>query len=291
MMIRITYNALTSIALASISIPCFALLACRSDAESSSSEGARATPVNIAREAQRSPERKSERTSAKLSPATPKPGPNITPVTAEASAREVKNEAASGSTSFRVEGVAAGDVLNIRYEPDAESTTSGSIPAGTAHVEGLGVAKTVGQATWQRVRYGGVTGWVNARFLKPNAGGAPRQVPAPSKIEALTPLVCFGAEPNWAITFGADGSAVCGSNCEPPASGLRVTKILTDRSGTPDGFDLVDADGKQWLSVVVAKTGKCSDGMSDDPYLYEFAGSGKPGKLAGCCRVKDKDEL
>jgi len=274
---------------------CVALPSCKSKSES---EVTRAEPLTIARE------HESQRGAAQPAPARatsasapgPKGSPNIAPVTQGASARDEDDrptreaEPSGEARSFRVEGVAEGDVLNIRYKADADSPLAGSIPAGAPHVDGLGAAKTVGSATWQRVRYGGVTGWVNARFLKPNGGGAPSRAAAPPKIEALTPLVCFGAEPDWGLTFGADGAVVCGGNCNPPASGLRVIKILAGRSGTPDGFDLIDGQGKQWLSAVVAKTDQCSDGMSDDPYPYEIAGNGKLGNLKGCCRVKDKDE-
>jgi uncharacterized membrane protein len=272
---------------------CVALPSCRSKSES---EVTRAEPLTIAREheSQRGASQPPGRTAA-ASPA-PKGSPSIAPVTQEASARDEddrparQDESSGEAKSFRVDGVAKGDVLNIRYKADAESPLAGSIPAGATHVDGLGAPKTVGSATWQRVRYGGVTGWVNARFLKANGGGAAARVAAPPKIETLTPLVCFGAEPDWGLTFGADGAVVCGGNCSPPPSGLRVIKILAGRSGTPDGFDLVDGQGKQWLSAVVAKTDQCSDGMSDDPYPYEFAGNGKLGNLKGCCRVKDKDE-
>ena len=277
---------------------CVALASCKSKSDS---EVTRAEALTIAREGEqpRSAQKPSPVRPA-ASPASAKGSqsnvPNIAPVTQAASAQEEddrparEDDSRGAAKSFRVEGVAEGDVLNIRYKADADSPLAGSIPAGAPHVDGLGAPKTVGAATWQRVRYGGVTGWVNARFLKPNGAGAPSRAAAPPKIEALTPLVCFGAEPDWGLTFGADGAVVCGGNCTPPPSGLRVTKILAGRSGTPDGFDLVDGQGKPWLSAVVAKTDQCSDGMSDDPYPYEFAGNGKLGNLKGCCRVKDKDE-
>lgn len=229
--------------------------------------------------------------------AAPKESPSIAPVAAprpEAQAEPAdETEGASandGSTSYRVDGVAADDVLNIRVDPDAESASSGTIPPAAKHVEGLGAPKKVGATTWQRIRYGGAVGWVNARFLKANTGGVPSQPPAPAKIEALTPLVCFGNEPYWSLRFGADGMATCGSACEAPA-GLRVTKVLADRSGTLDGFDLVDGEGKPWMRAVISKTGKCSDGMSDDPYPYEFTGIVESGNFTGCCRTKTKDEL
>ena len=270
-----------------------ALPACKSKGES---EVTRAEPLTIAREREQQRAAPSPSPVRPISAASPSSPPEIAPAPQEASAHDEdgrpaqRDESSGEARSFRVEGVAEGDVLNIRYKADADSPLAGSIPAGAAHVEGLDAPKTVGSATWQRVRYGGVTGWVNARFLKPNGPGAPAGAAAPPKIDALTPLVCFGAEPDWGLTFGADGAVVCGGNCNPPPSGLRVTKILAGRSGTPDGFDLVDGQGKQWLSAVVAKTDQCSDGMSDDPYPYEFAGNGKLGNLKGCCRVKDKDE-
>jgi uncharacterized membrane protein len=269
-----------------------ALPACKSKSES---EVTRAEPLTIAREHEQQRAAPSPSPVRPISAASPS-SPKIAPATEEASAHDEDGRPAQGdessgeAKSFRVDGVAEGDVLNIRYKADADSPLAGSIPAGAPHVEALGAPRTVGSAAWQRVRYGGVTGWVNARFLKPNGGGAPARAAAPPKIDALTPLVCFGAEPDWGLTFGPDGAVVCGGNCDPPPSGLRVTKILASRSGTPDGFDLVDGQGKQWLSAVVAKTDQCSDGMSDDPYPYEFAGNGKLGNLKGCCRVKDKDE-
>lgn len=58
--------------------------------------------------------------------------------------------------------------------------------------------------------------------------------------------------------------------------------------GGPGAFDLLDLKGKPWLSVIVTRTGQCSDGMSDDLHPYEFTGTGLGGKLTGCCWVKDE---
>jgi hypothetical protein len=95
--------------------------------------------------------------------------PVVAPVPARAADEDNKPRAAS----FRVEGVAADDVLNIRSQPDASSRILGSIPPQESHVEGLGAPSTGARSTWQRVRYAGVTGWVNARFLRANVGGPP----------------------------------------------------------------------------------------------------------------------
>jgi uncharacterized membrane protein len=262
----------------------FGVLACRSSEEGVNT---RSEPLVPGRE-------ESARISERPRPASaaPSESPGITPVVPPPKAADETESASAngGGTSYRVHGVAADDVLNIRVDPDAEAASSGTIPSDAKHVEGLGAPKKVGATTWQRIRYGGAVGWVNERFLKANAGGVRSRPPAPAKIEALTPLVCFGNEPYWSLRFGADGMATCGSACEAPAE-LRVTKVLADRSGTPDGFDLVDGKGNRWMRAVISKTGKCSDGMSDDPYPYELTGIVKSGNFTGCCRIKTKDEL
>jgi uncharacterized membrane protein len=190
--------------------------------------------------------------------------------------------------SFRVDGVPSDDVLNIRSSPDAASALVGAIPAGTANVDGLGMPSVVGQTTWQRVRHGDAVGWVNARFLKPNAGeAAPASKPIPNGSPVLQPLVCFGTEPFWAIEFGADGSATCSQSCEGP-DGLRVVNIQTSPAGEPEGFDILTSKGDTYLRAVMERTGKCSDGMSDNRHPFLFSGVGVPGPLSGCCRVKEK---
>jgi len=207
-------------------------------------------------------------------------------------------------TIFRVHGVAADDVLNVRSEPDPVAALAGTIPPTAQAVIGIGMPATVGNTTWQRVRYGGVEGWVNQRFLKASAaprsaspsGAAPALAPAaaasaPSTApsNSLQSIICFGDEPFWSIKFGADGSATCGEACKGP-SGLRSANVSSAPNGDLQGFDLVDAKGDVFVSAVTRRTGKCSDGMSDDPYPYVFSGVGKPGPLEGCCRVKRPDE-
>jgi uncharacterized membrane protein len=185
--------------------------------------------------------------------------------------------------------VAADDVLNMRSGPDAGAPVRGGIPPWTTHVEGVGAPATVGAAAWQRVRYAGVTGWVNARFLALNPGGPPPQPPPPARIEALTPLLCFGTEPFWSLHFGADGAVICGAACEAPV-GLRVTQVLANRDGDPESVELADSKGGRWMRGVLSWTGKCSDGMSDNVYPFEFNGSVASGNFTGCCRPKDNDD-
>jgi len=97
---------------------------------------------------------------------------------------------ADGPDHFRVRGVAADDVLNIRAEPDARSPKVGQIPPGAGCVRNLGCrgGLTLREFTelspvqqrqrlresprWCRIEYGGVQGWVAGRYLE--EGECPR---------------------------------------------------------------------------------------------------------------------
>lgn len=196
-------------------------------------------------------------------------GPGLAPAVRDALTARPAEEAVS---SFRVDGVGAGDILNMRRGPDAASALVGAIPPGVTHVEGLGSPSTVGPSTWQRVRYAGAVGWVNARFLKPDAS-------------PLAPLICFGTEPFWALEFAAEGGATCGQSCEG-LQGLRVAHLQVSPAWEPQAFDIATSTGQVYLRGVMQRTGQCSDGMSDNLYPYVFSGVGRPGSLEGCCRVK-----
>ena len=77
--------------------------------------------------------------------------------------------AAAAAESFRVVGVTAPDVLNIRSGPSVSQAIVGTAPPDAAGIEGLGEC-TRG---WCHIRYGSVEGWVNARFLRRDAGPGP----------------------------------------------------------------------------------------------------------------------
>jgi uncharacterized protein YraI len=69
---------------------------------------------------------------------------------------------------YVVSGLAAGDTLNVRTRPSTQGDVIARLASG-AQVRNLGCEQS-GQARWCQVRtIGGVevTGWVNARFLRP----------------------------------------------------------------------------------------------------------------------------
>ena len=81
--------------------------------------------------------------------ASPTPTPNQTPV----------------PKLYRVVGVAEDDVLYVRSKPGPQNTYVGKIPADGVDIQILEGSERVGQSTWVRVNYKGITGWVNSRFL------------------------------------------------------------------------------------------------------------------------------
>jgi hypothetical protein len=191
--------------------------------------------------------------------------------------------------TFSVVGVAAGDVLPLRVLPDATSHSLVWIPSGTTNVLDMGGYMPDAedeQATWQRVGYAGLAGWVNARFLKSNQ--PPNSSPAPelatgTKLGAVVALSCFGKKASWSLKFGVDGRATCAGTCKGPA-GLRAANVSVTYSGDVQGFDLIDARDAVFLHATTRATASCRDGASKNAHYYEFNGTSERGPLTGCCR-------
>ena len=190
---------------------------------------------------------------------------------------------------YKVTGVAAGDVLNIREDVASAGQVSsarivGTIPADATGVEGTGVTVEIGGSLWRQVTHGGVTGWVAARFLSPVEDASGDRPPAD--------LHCGGTEPFWSMTFSA-ASAV---REDPFATGgtARFAYVPAPgrfASGRRHVWSVMlrPAAGSQAATAVFIRTDACSDGMSDFTYPIEFvlSGSGPDGPvLSGCCQLK-----
>ncbi len=75
--------------------------------------------------------------------------------------------AAARTELYRVVGIAPGDQLNIRAQPDANSDIVGQIPPNTRRLQGFGCTDdTPTRQAWCRVRYNGVVGWVRETFIR-----------------------------------------------------------------------------------------------------------------------------
>ena len=102
-------------------------------------------------------------------------------------ARPVRAEA-DGPDFYRVTGVAADDVLNIRSGPSAKDAVVGTVPPNGDGMRNLGCSGGMSFAEWEKasarereaaqhrrwckVEYKGVTGWVAGRFLAEGSGSA-----------------------------------------------------------------------------------------------------------------------
>ena len=69
--------------------------------------------------------------------------------------------AGHGPDSYCVDGVARGDVLNVRSGPGARSGRVGALPPDACGITVSGSC----QGSWCPVRWRGVAGWVNRRYL------------------------------------------------------------------------------------------------------------------------------
>jgi uncharacterized membrane protein len=201
--------------------------------------------------------------------------------------------AARAAERYDVVGVATDDVLNMRGEVAgaadlSETEIVGRIPAGAHGIAASGITATVKGALWRKVRYGGVDGWVNARFLEPAAEFDPEARP-----EALT---CVGTEPFWSLALGGE-TAVYETPDRSGAAAERYAVLASVAGRTvrrqwafhlaPEPSDAAPAATTTRIAVV-SRTDRCSDGMSDWTYPYDAMlldldpGSGP---LQGCCSL------
>lgn len=173
--------------------------------------------------------------------------------------------AAAAAPLFAVTGVAPGDRLNVRTRPDARAPVVARLAPDAS-----GIAVGTRQGAWVQVTVAGRSGWVAARFLRPQP-------------EPLSPsLTCSGTEPFWSLALSHQG--------------LRWTtpegaRALTMRSDLTTGGTraLIGGDAQGRLTAVI-ESAQCSDGMSDATYPMRAAvildGSGGPSRLlTGCCRA------
>jgi hypothetical protein len=73
---------------------------------------------------------------------------------------------AHASSTFRVNGVASDDVLNMRAEPSGDSSKVVAIPFDAEGIVATGEQRMTGRTAWVPVRWGGHEGWVAARYIQ-----------------------------------------------------------------------------------------------------------------------------
>ena len=182
---------------------------------------------------------------------------------------------------YRVKGVAANDVLNIRMEPKPTAEIAGELVPDAWPVEVLETI-TVGSSTWGRVIAADNDGWVNMAFLEPAPVALIGETAVPEG------LACSGTEPFWDATFSK--SAVAFSAVDEEGVDLPITTAIA-AIARPHRFSIVAGEGKSRMTAALAFGETCSDGMSDRNYgwrvdlLIELPKAEYPRAYEGCCRL------
>ncbi len=191
--------------------------------------------------------------------------------------------AAADPGFYKVSGVAAGDVLNIRSEPVAEAEALGSFQPGDAPVEVLEVVVS-GGSEWGRVHSSDSDGYVSMKFLEPV------EVATLGSSGIADGLACSGTEPFWNVRLSSSEGLVF----EAMAGESFKLEILDARNaiGRQHRFAAIASDGKTRATAMIGKGESCSDGMSERNFswridmLVERAGdSNFPQLYEGCCRL------
>jgi uncharacterized membrane protein len=179
-------------------------------------------------------------------------------------------------TLFDVEGVASGDVLNIRETPSASGGIIGTLAPDATGIEVMALDPS---GKWGQVNAGEQSGWVAMRFLNYRTDvWESRQLP-----EGLS---CGGTEPFW--SYRAEGGSLIWTEpgSEIAMSGLTVMDGGFGRDPRR-GLFVEDDHGIFTATITPAQ---CSDGMSDMAYGLETtvimqSRDAAPVLFSGCCRI------
>lgn len=170
---------------------------------------------------------------------------------------------------YDVNGVSAGDVLNVRRQPNASSEKLGALSAAQVNVEVI--ARDPG-GKWGLVNIGEQSGWVALRYLRPQE---------PGSAVLTNAFWCFGTEPFWSLDVidgqGATFSTPDAQTIALPAGAPQPGANYIDRF-------LLDLGG----NTALLRRELCGDGMSDRSFgiAIDLFGPLSGGRLySGCCSI------
>lgn len=158
-------------------------------------------------------------------------------------------------TTFAVRGVPADDVLNIRDRPDGKQIL-GHVPPDGRGIVAIGPrTKATGGGTWVKIRFGDVSGWVNTRFLGPDAlqtASTASRAPSPDDLEgpdSKTPAKVFDgiwSHERWTLIVAPDQVELLAASNAGPASrtlalGSRDCGVVYERNFASLAIDEIPA--------------------------------------------------
>ncbi len=177
---------------------------------------------------------------------------------------------------YRVTGVAADDVLNVRSGPGVDNQIIGALAPNASGVEIVGTTQDRG---WGRVSMGEMSGWVSMRFLDRTGPDWNAGLPAP--------LYCNGTEPFWGYER-LNGGGNYSSVAEPAPVPYAELWSGTPTARGPQAFGLVLDSGTSSMTAIIRRE-ICSDGMSDRDYgisaMFLRRTSQGTELLEGCCSL------
>lgn len=175
---------------------------------------------------------------------------------------------------YDVQGVVAGDVLNIRDAPSPSAPIIGSLPANATGVE---VTDRTATRRWGRVNNGEGVGWVALRYLA-------AQGRAIDNYNLPIGMRCFGTEPFWSLT-NTDGTL---RYTDVTGADTPFTIEIAQDTGIADDLRrMIRLTGPDGAATAFTYPQECSDGMSDRLYAVAvsfMAGPDAP-LLSGCCSL------
>ncbi|HSO46369.1 MAG TPA: SH3 domain-containing protein, partial [Rhizobiaceae bacterium] len=162
---------------------------------------------------------------------------------------------------YKVTGVVAGDVLNIRPEPGPGGEPLAGLQPGASPVEVLEV-RDVNGAQWGRVLAGDGNGWVSMKFL------APAEIPMFEGTEIPDGLSCGGTEPFWGASF-TNSAGLRFSDIDGKDTALPVSRAM-NATGRMHRFAVKADDGKTFATAMLGRYESCTDGMIDRDFGWRI---------------------
>ncbi|MFN4100516.1 MAG: SH3 domain-containing protein, partial [Pararhodobacter sp.] len=155
----------------------------------------------------------------------------------------------------RVVDVVAGDVLNVRAEPNARAQIVGRFERTQTGIEVVGLSEN---GNWGLVRSGEGIGWSSIRYLQRERSDSWR--------DGEQELTCLGTEPFWTLTFFLPDNR---AEYIAPDDSFEMRTDAPNLPGTqfPPTLALPFQGAREGTAVV--RNGICSDGMSDQLFGLE----------------------
>lgn len=175
---------------------------------------------------------------------------------------------------YQVQGIGAGETLDIRKQPDSTASIIGTLSADDTRIVVAGTQVESDDEVWWQIFTPEGPGWVNSRYLAPAEDGLVR--------DTTFPLRCAGTEPFWNTTIRKEQATFS----TPEASTNWQAGQMKAAAGRQGRFIVsMQAKNKQGFLAAWRNPSFCTDGMSDIGFPYESILVAPDGNVyAGCCQ-------